>query len=186
MAWYRQIWNVLRPGRTQRNLERELSFHVRERADELQAAGMSEDEAVRDARRLFGNYTSQVERTREMDINGWLDSALRNLRLAVRALVKTPAFTTVVILTLALGIGANSAVFSAINAVLLRPLPFPEGDRLMRLAQVLPQSPETFVAPVRLEEWNQLNNTFQTITGYYSEDESEISGALPEKLRRAL
>ncbi|HLK65426.1 MAG TPA: ABC transporter permease [Bryobacteraceae bacterium] len=184
MAWYRQIWNVLRPGRTQRNLERELSFHVRERADELQAAGMSEDEAVRDARRLFGNYTSQVERTREMDINGWLDSALRNLRLAVRALVKTPAFTTVVILTLALGIGANSAVFSAINAVLLRPLPFPEGDQLVKLTQTRKQSP--FVAPVRLEDWNRLSSTFQAISGWYAEDESELSGELPEKLSRAL
>src|ERR1017187_1898013 len=77
MAWYRQSWNVLRPGRTQRNLERELSFHVKERAEELEAGGMSAEEAVRNARRLFGNYTTQVERTREMDINGRLESALR-------------------------------------------------------------------------------------------------------------
>src|SRR5579871_6266720 len=183
MAWYRQIWNVLRPGRTQRNLERELSFHVRERADELQAAGMSEDEAVRDARRLFGNYTSQVERTREMDINGWLDSALRNLRLAVRALVKTPAFTTVVILTLALGIGANSAVFSAIDAILLKPLPFPEGDQLVKIGQANrnAKTPQTSVAPVRLEDWNRMNTTFQAMTGYYTESASETTGDLPEK-----
>src|ERR1017187_8137765 len=89
MAWYRQPWNVLRPGRTQRNLERELSFHVKERAEELEAGGMSAEEAVCNARRLFGNYTTQVERTREMDINGRLESVLRNLRLAVRSLGKT-------------------------------------------------------------------------------------------------
>ena len=186
MAWYRQVWNVLRPGRMQRNLERELRFHMTERAEELQAGGMSEEEAVRNARKLFGNYTSQVERTREMDINGWLESALRNLRLAVRALGKTPAFTAVVVLTLALGIGANSAVFSAINAVLLRPLPFPDGDRLVKLTQSSPKTREPLLAPIRLEEWNRLNSTFQAISGTYSEDESELSGELPAKLKRAL
>ncbi len=186
MAWYREVWNVLRPGRMQRDLERELSFHMRERADELEAGGMNEEEAVRNARLLFGNYTTQVERTREMDINGRLESALRNLRLAVRSLGKTPAFTAIVVLTLALGIGANSAVFSAIDAVLLRPLPFPNGDRLVTLSQSTKNTQTSFMAPVRLEDWNRLNTTFQGITGYYSEDESELSGELPEKLNRAL
>ncbi|HEV3201682.1 MAG TPA: ABC transporter permease, partial [Bryobacteraceae bacterium] len=186
MAWYRQFWNALRPGRTQRNLERELSFHMIERAEELQAAGMSEQEALRTARRRFGNYTTQVERTREIDINGRLESALRNLRLAVRALGKTPAFTAVVVLTLALGIGANSAVFSAINAVLLRPLPFPDANRLVKLTQSSSKTKSPFLAPVRLEDWNRLNSTCEGITGYYSQDDSELSGDLPEKLKRAL
>jgi predicted permease len=186
MAWYWRIWNVLRPGRVQSDLERELSFHVRERAEELQAGGMSGEQAVREARQAFGNYTAQVERTRDMDINGWLESLGRNLRQAVRGLSKTPAFTVTVILTLAIGIGANSAVFSAIDAVLLRPSPFPNGDRLVKLAQVNRKSQDTFVAPPRLEDWNRLNSTFQAITGYYTEDESELSGELPEKLKRAL
>jgi putative ABC transport system permease protein len=121
-----------------------------------------------------------------MDVTGWLESLGRNLRQAVRGLVKTPAFAVTVILTLAIGIGANSAVFSAIDAVLLRPSPFPNGDRLVTLAQVNRKSRDTFVAPPRLEDWNRLNGTFQAITGYYSEDESELSGELPEKLKRAL
>ena len=83
-------------------------------------------------------------------------------------------------------IGANSAVFSAIYAVLLRPLPFPNGDELLRLSQSQCQSQEPAVAPVRLEEWNRLNTTFRPITGYYSEDVSELSGELPEKLKLAL
>src|SRR5580704_13547768 len=123
MAWFERCRNIFRPGRLQKNLDRELSFHVRERADELQAAGMSEDEALRTARRQFGNYTLQTERTRDMDIHQHLESALRHLRLAARALRKAPGFTATVVLTLALGIGANSAVFSAIDAVLLKPLP---------------------------------------------------------------
>jgi putative ABC transport system permease protein len=120
-----------------------------------------------------------------MHIAAWLESTVRNLRYAMRALARTPAFTATVILTLALGIGANSAVFSAIYAVLLRPLPFPNGDRLMKLAQIHPKNPQPFVAPVRLEDWNRLNNTFQSISGYYAEDTSETTGELPEKLRRA-
>ena len=114
-----------------------------------------------------------------------LDGMWRNVRLASRSLAKTPGFTATVVLTLALGIGANSAVFSAIDAVLLRPLPFPEGDRLMRLEQKRPQTSQTFVAPVRLKDWDRLNSTFQAMSGYYPEDASELSGDLPEKLKRA-
>ncbi|MGH8245347.1 MAG: ABC transporter permease, partial [Gammaproteobacteria bacterium] len=133
----------------------------------------------------FGNFTGQLERTRDMDINAWLQSMVRSLRYGARALARTPGFTMTVILTLALGIGANSAVFSAIYAVLLRPLPFPNGDQLVKLAQSHPKVPQPFVAPVRLADWNRLNSTFQAITGYYSEDTSETTGELPEKLRRA-
>jgi putative ABC transport system permease protein len=186
MAWYERFWNVMRPGRLQRDLERELAFHVTERAEELREGGMSEADAARTARLQFGNFTAQVERTRDMDIHDWLESTVRNLRYAVRGLAKTPAFTATVILTLALGIGANSAVFSAINAVLLRPLPFPNGDELVRLTQMRPKNQEPAVAPVRLEEWNRLNRTMQAITGYYFQDVSELSGELPEKLKMAL
>jgi putative ABC transport system permease protein len=185
MAWYDRFWNVFRPERLQQDLERELSFHVAERMEELQAGGLSQPEAMRTARLQFGNVTRQLERTRDMDINAWLEAMVRNLRYAVRTLAKIPAFTMTVILTLALGIGANSAVFSAIYAVLLRPLPFPNGDQLVKVTQSHPKLRQPFVAPIRLGEWNRLNDTFQMITGYYSEDTSEISGELPEKLKRA-
>ena len=177
---------MLQPGRLQKDLERELEFHVRERAEDLRAGGMSADEAARAARQAFGNYTSQVERTRDMDINEGLERLGRNLRLALRGLTKTPAFTLTVVATLAIGIGANSAVFSAIDAILLRPSPFPNSDRLVKLSQKNPKNQDAFVAPPRLEDWNRLNSTFQAITGYYTEDDSEISGDLPEKLTRAL
>src|SRR5438552_8646011 len=104
MAWYQRFWNVLRPGRLQSDLERELSFHLSERIDELQESGLNQAEATRTARRQLANLTQHVERTREMDINTWLETIFRNLRYAVRALAKTPAFTTTVVLTLALGI----------------------------------------------------------------------------------
>ncbi len=186
MAWHRQIRNLLREGRLQRDIEKELAFHVTERAEELRHAGLSEADAERAAHRQFGNLTAQVERTRDMDIPEYLEATLRNLRLAVRGLAKTPAFSATVILTLALGIGANSAVFSAIYAVLLRPLTFPRGDALLLITQAQLKSSEPNVAPVRLEEWNRLNTTLVGITGYYAQDSSEVSGEMPEKLKREL
>ncbi len=90
MAWLRQLRNILRPGRLQRDLQKELAFHVTERADELRQAGMSEAEAERTAHRQFGNLTAQVERTRDMDtpnvwkqhceICGWPCAAWRRRR----------------------------------------------------------------------------------------------------------
>src|ERR1051326_8073424 len=184
--WLGRLRNAIRPGRLDRDLERELRLHVTERMEELQEAGMSADDATRLARRQFGNYTAQVERTRDMDIAEGLDATLRNVRLSLRALAKSPAFTITVVLTLALGIGANSAVFSAINAVLLRPLPFPNSDRIVSVAQIQAKIPLPLLAPARLEDWNRMNHTFQAISGYYTQDDSELSGALPEKVTHAL
>ena len=116
----------------------------------------------------------------------WLAAVARDTHQAVRALAKSPAFDTTVVLTLALGIGANSAVFSAIDAVLLRPLPFPEADRLVRIEQRNSKVSQTFVAPTRLTDWSRLNSTLQSLTGYYTEDDSETSGDLPERLKRGL
>src|SRR4051812_17263415 len=104
MGWIRRIRNVLAGRRLQRDLDRELAFHLAERADEYQNSGATRDEALLRARRQFGSLTSQTERTRDMDIAAWLDLFLRNLRHSTRALLKTPAFTITVMLTLALGI----------------------------------------------------------------------------------
>jgi len=110
---------------------------------------------------------------------------VRNLRYACRSLLRSPAFTITVVLTLALGIGANSAVFSALNAILLRPLPLPDADRVVALGQMRGAIPLSNVAPVRLEDWNARNSTFQALTGYYNEDVSDTSGDLPEKIRQS-
>src|SRR6185437_14402152 len=183
--WLGRLLNAIRPGRLDRDLERELRFHVSERVAELQASGMNAEAAARLARRQFGNYTTQIERTRDMDISEGFDAILRSLRLSLRALAKSPAFSITVVLTLALGIGANSAVFSAINSVLLRPLPFPNSERIVSIAQMQAKTPQPQISPARLEDWNRMNHTFQAISGYYTEDDSEFSGDLPEKLTHA-
>ena len=185
MSWLRRLWYTIRPSRLQRDIDRELSFHLAERADHLRSQGLCEEEAARRARLQFGNPAVQAERTLDVDLELWLDALLRNIRYAARTLARAPGFTASVVLTLALGIGANSAVFSAIDAVLLRPLPFPDSDRLVRVGQVQDRTSEQNIAPIRLEEWNRMNGTFDGITGYFTEDISDTSGDLPERVRRA-
>lgn len=110
---------------------------------------------------------------------------LSNVRYAVRVLSRTPGFTLTVVVTLAIVIGANTAVFSLVDAVLLKPLPFPDADRLVLLSQAREGVPIGNTAPVRLEEWNEASSTFAAITGHSTEDVSELSGDLPEKFRLA-
>lgn len=110
---------------------------------------------------------------------------MRNIRYAVRILARTPVFAATVIATFAIVIGANAAVFALIDAVLLRPLPFPEPDRLVLLSESREEAATGNIAPVRLEEWNAATTTLEAITGYYTEDASETSGVLPEKFRVA-
>src|SRR5687768_8069154 len=98
-----------------------------------------------------------------------MEALLGNVRYAVRVLARTPGFTLVVVLTLALGIGANSTVFSAMRSILWEPLDFPDADRLVVVNQSIPNTPVSNTAPVRIEEWNAESTTFAAITGYYRE-----------------
>lgn len=130
MAWYTRLANVFRAHRLGDELDEELSFHVAERTDELIEAGMPAGEARLEAIRRFGNYTAQKEKTRDMDIAGALESALADLRYGLRQLRLAPGFTCVAVLSLALGIGANTAIFQLIDALRLRGLPVREPSQL--------------------------------------------------------
>ena len=185
MSWWKSLFRK-RAGEGQ--LDSELRFHIEELVRANLAAGMEPGEARRQAMLDFGGREQVKEEVRDVYRIAVMETALANVRAAIRFMRKSPLFSITVILTLALGIGANSAVFSAIDAILLRPLPFPDGDQLMRLSQINPkiQGEGDAVAPVRLEDWNRMNSTFQAIAGYYTEDASETSGVLPEKVTRAV
>ncbi len=185
MSWFRRLANVFHGARLRRDIERELSFHLSERTDQLREEGANAEEAGRQARRRFGNLTAQVDRTRDADVSVRVEALFRNMRYGIRSLLRTPGFALTIVLTLALGTGANTAVFSAINAVLLRPLPFPGADRLVQIAQTQQRSSEFGIAPGRLEDWNEQNSTLEAITGYYAEDVSDTSGDIPARVRRA-
>jgi putative ABC transport system permease protein len=167
------------------DFQQELDSHVVMLTEENIRRGMSHGEARRAALIRVGAGASMRDQHRDARGLPALETVWRDVRYALRMLSRAPGFTAMAILTLALGIGANTAVFSAIDAVLLRPLPYPDGDRLMRLYQRQENSAETNIAPIRLEDWNRLNSTFQAIMGYLIEEVSDTSGDLPEQLRRA-
>jgi putative ABC transport system permease protein len=185
MSWWKSL---LRKGVLDAQLDRELRFHIEKLTNDNVAAGMTPEEARRQAALEFGGREQIKEELRDVHRVSFIETAMANLKSAFRFIRKSPSFSLTVILTLALGIGANSAVFSAIDAVLLRPLPFPQGDQLVLLEQLHLKNtgPQSHTAPVRLQDWNRFNSTLQGITGYYTEDVSEFSGPLPEKVTEAL
>ncbi len=115
---------------------------------------------------------------------------MKQWMLAWRSLVRRPGFVSAVVLILALGIGANTAIFSLVDAVLLKPLSYPNPDRLVTVMETSPSKNEStsLIAPARLDDWNRRNRTFEVISAFYSENVTDTSGAEPERLaaRRVL
>src|SRR5262245_5853498 len=111
-------------------LSQEIQEHLDEKIEELLATGMSREEAEHAARREFGNVTLAEEDSRSVWRWAFLEDLIADVRYGLMTLSKNPGFVLVALVTLALGIGANTAVFTVVNGVLLRPLPFSQADRL--------------------------------------------------------
>jgi putative ABC transport system permease protein len=147
MSWRRLI-NTLRRRTLDRAIDDELQFHVELRAADLQRGGMPAADARREARRLLGNDVSLRDRTREADVWVGLETAFQDVRYAARVLRRTPLFTIAAALTLALGIGVNTAMFAVVFGVLIRPLPYADADRLYVLFQTSGRAGRTRVTPL--------------------------------------
>jgi predicted permease len=183
------LWKKLfRRAACDQEFDREIAFHIEQLTQTGITEGLTPEEARRRAILEFGGCEQVKQSVREVHASGLLESLAFNWRAAMRFLRRSPSFSAAVILTLGIGIGANSAVFSALDAVVLRPLPYPDGDQLVALSQQdsLHRDGNSFVAPVRLEDWNRMNSTFQAISGYYLDDLSESSSSLPERVTEAL
>jgi predicted permease len=179
MAWYHRFTNLLRQDRHSRELDREMGFHLAERVDELIATGMPEGEARREARRRFGNRGVMKERTRDVDILTWLDALLADMRQATRALRANPGFALVAVLSLGLGIGANTAIFSLINAVILRSLPVQHPETLLKVSMGK-DGGDVFTNPV----WEQLRGHPELYSGAFAYGQDRFNLAQAGEARR--
>src|SRR6202162_2911909 len=130
MNW---LSHIFRRRKFYGDLAEEMRLHLEERTEQLMSEGMGRKEADQAARRAFGNSTLLEERSREVWQMHWVESLGADLKLVFRRLRKSPGFAATVLLTLAIGIGANTAVFSVLNGVLLKPLPYPDSGQLVSL-----------------------------------------------------
>src|SRR5262249_12767335 len=126
MAWLGRLWNTLRSNSLQQELDEGVRLHLDLRAKELERLGLDPAEAQAAAARQFGNTTLETERMRRMDIASWMETLLKDLRYAGRQFFRNPVFTVVAVSSLAIGIGANTAIFTLLNQILLKSLPVPD------------------------------------------------------------
>ena len=182
-------------GRTRRYSDIDISIeeHIQERTDELEGEGMPRKEAEQTARREFGNVALAQQRSREQWQWPAVEALFADIRFTFRRLRKSPGFAITVLLTLAIGIGANTAVFSVIDGVLLKPLPYPDSDRLVGLWLNAPGagglanfSSGLQLSPSMYFTFSQHNQSFQSM-GVWTWSNSNITGlAQPEEVPTAL
>ena len=187
MAPLTQLWrrflHYLRRDRFDRELEEEVRFHLEMKAEEYVAAGMTHEEALRAARRQFGNETRMQEMSRETWRFAMLDTLLQDVRFGARMLAKHKGFTAVAVLTLALGIGANTAIFSVVNAVLLRPLPYENSHELVQIWGTQPQLDTAPMSPANFLEWREQNRVFERVAAYNGQNFNLSGVDEPERIR---
>ncbi len=167
----------------EKRLDRELQFHLDQLTAKYIQQGMSADEARRRARREFGGMEQVKEECRDARPTLWLDSTLKDIRFALRTMRKNPALTVTILATLALGIGANTAIFSVVNGVLLRPLPYAQPDRLITLFETMPQIPQASAAYLNFLDWRKLNHSFEGLAALRWSDFNLTGSGDPVHLR---
>jgi putative ABC transport system permease protein len=149
-------------------MEREMAFHVDALARDYARDGLRDVDAQRAARRQFGNLTRLKERGHDERTMRLVEDVTRDVRHAARGLWRSPGFSLAVILTLALGIGGNTAVFSVVDQLLLRPLPYPDGDQLVVVEESVGANPHADVSPANWIDWQRESRTFRRFAAWRS------------------
>jgi predicted permease len=166
MRWLRHLFSR---GKAYDDLAEEIRQHLDERVEALVGEGMNREEAEHAARREFGNVTLIEERGREAWQWPTLDSLWPDVKFGLRQIVRYRAFTIMAVSTLALGIGANTAIFTLIDSIMLRPLPYPQQERLMSISGFFPKG--------WIREYQNRAQSFASISAYGPDAESNVEGA---------
>ena len=170
-------------ARTESDLEEELRGHIQQRVDILERAGFSRAEAERRARLEFGSPERFKEECRDAMAGSFIDMLLQDVRFSVRMLRKTPGFTATVVLTMAIGIGATTAIFSVVDATLLHPLPYPHPEQLVRVVDDLPGI-GAHDAGMSEPEWQDLQHSgiFEYVSPTWYDDNNLTGSAEPARV----
>jgi putative ABC transport system permease protein len=183
---WRRLLFYLRREQFDRDLEEEMQLHLEMKAEENLAAGTSPEEARYAAQRQFGNQTLLREVSRDMWSFRHLETLAQDLRYGLRMMIKNPGFTAVAVLTLALGIGVNTALFSVVNAILLRPLPYPESSDLAQVWESTPKNDRSNFSLANFLDYRDQQTGFEQMAAYFRRDANLIFAGEPERVQGAV
>jgi putative ABC transport system permease protein len=190
MNWLRlvraRLRGLLRKGSVEREMEEELRFHLRMRAQENARRGMPPEEAQRAALNSFGNWVRIREACRDIRGGGLMETLFQDLRFGARVLRKNLGFTLVAVLTLALGIGANTAIFSVVNAVLLRPLQYPNAARIVAIQELNEKGTRGQVTPANFLDWRTQQTSFEHLAAILSRPANFSAGDESERMELSM
>jgi putative ABC transport system permease protein len=178
------VRNLFRRDRVERELTDEIDSVIDLLIEEKVAQGMSRDDARRAARREIGRVEHVKDNVRDVRAGVWLDALRQDVRFGARTLLRRPGFTAIAVLTLGVGMGATTAIFSLIDSVLLKPLPFHEPDRLALVWEVRPRfnQPRIEASPPDYLDWQQQAQSFESLGAYVNGFVNLTGGGAPERL----
>jgi predicted permease len=179
---YRRVRALLRSEAIHSEIDEEMRFHLDMRAEEYVRKGMSPEEARREAERRFGRLTRLKEQGYEIRGGRWLETLWQDCRYGVRMLRKDAGFTAAAVLVLALGIGANTAIFSVVDAVLLRPLPYGDPHRLVWVWETHPNVKEEPASLPNFTDWKSQGQSFEGMAGFTNSSLALTGEGEPERI----
>src|SRR4030095_7937938 len=171
MKWFNIFRDRLRALRQREtvihDIDREMRLHLELQIEANIKAGMSPEEARQKAVRSFGNVNRAVDAAYDVKGGGLFETLVQDIRYGVRMLAKHKAFTAVAVITLALGIGTNTAIFSVVNELLLRPLPYRNAEQIVMLWEVTPEGRhQNTTSRAKFRSWRTQNTSYENVAAF--------------------
>jgi putative ABC transport system permease protein len=171
-----RLRSLFRRQQVEQELDEELRYHLERQIEDNLASGMTTEDARYAALRAMGGIEQQKERSRDMRRVNLIEDLVRDLQYGYRVLAKSPVFTSVAVLTLALGVGANTAIFSVVNELLLRPMPFRDAERVVMLWEVTPEGRhQNTTSRANFRNWREQSTAFEAMAAF-SDQRTNLTG----------